>query len=353
MSDAAVPTLSPSPSSCRSVVLSGTALSGAALSGTALPSTQTSTPRPPRLALRLSAALALACLTLPAAARDAGSVQARAAQDQAAQDRAASDQAAPEQAASETASDQMPEAERIDLSFTLPVGQPVEVDNPYGSVYLRFGGYAHQLDVRATVQQPDGAPAFDFAPAASGGVFRVAPALPEGATPAATQRIDLVLYVPEGHALRVRTAAGTIESRGVRADVDFRSLSGDILARGTAGAVQAETASGAIRVMLEPAAPGVRQRLSTRTGDISVGVTDALGAALRLSSSGTLTTDYSLRIDRRDGEEPDKRAQAEVGVAKGAQPGLIEVESLRGNLRLWRRIEFVDASSPQGGEADD
>lgn len=295
-------------------------------------------PRRRRPPLRLLAALTLACLSLPAVARDAG---------------AGPGQAAPGPAASEAAAGPVPEAARIDLSFTLPAGQPVEVDNPYGSVYLRFGGYAHQLDVRATVQQPEGAAAFDFAPGAQGEAFRVAPALPEGVALAASQRIDLVLYVPEGHALRVRTASGSIESRGVRADVDFRSLSGDILARGTVGAVQAETGSGAIRVMLEPASAGLRQRLSTRTGDISVGVTDALGAVLQLSSSGTLTTDYSILIDRRDGEEPDKRAQAEVGVAKGAQPGLIEVESLRGNLRLWRRIEFVDASSPQGGEADD
>ena len=278
--------------------------------------------------LRLFAALVLCGAMLPATAQ-----QASAPQD------------APPEAA--------PEAARSDLSFTLPAGQALEVDNPYGSVYLRFGGYAHQLDVRATVQQPEGAPAFGFAPAAVGEVFRVAPTLPEGVAPAATQRIDLVLYVPEGHPLRVRTAAGNIESRGVRADVDFRSLSGDILARGTTGAVQADTGSGAIRVMLEPAAAGVRQHLSTRTGDISVGVTDALGAELRLSSSGSITTDYSIRIERRDGEEPDKRAEAAVGVAKGAQPGLIEVESLRGNLRLWRRIEFVDAASPEGGEADD
>jgi len=331
MSDADAPI--PSMTRCRSAALSSEVLSRAPASA----------PRTPRLPLRLCAALALACLALPASARDAGSAPGQVGPHQTGADRAAP----------EEASGQVPEAERIDLSFTLPAGQPVEVDNPYGSVYLRFGGYAHQLDVRATVQQPEGAAAFDFAPAARAGVFHVAPALPEGTSPAAAQRIDLVLYVPEGHALRVRTASGTIESRGVRADVDFRSLSGDILARGTAGAVQAETGSGAIRVMLEPASPGVRQRLSTRTGDISVGVTDALGAALRLSSSGTLTTDYSIRIDRRDGEEPDKRAQAEVGVAKGAQPGLIEVESLRGNLRLWRRIEFVDVSSPQGGEADD
>ena len=279
----------------------------------------------------LLAALALGCVVLPVSARDA-----------------IADQSVPEVDA-----ETVPEAARIDLSFTLPAGQTVEVDNPYGSVYLRFGGYVHQLDVRATVQQPEGAPVFGFAPGVQGEVFRVAPTLPEGAAPAATQRIDLVLYVPEGHPLRVRTAAGTIESRGVRADVDFRSLSGDIVARGTVGAIQADTGSGAIRVMLEPASAGVRQRLSTRTGDISVGVTDALGAELQLSSSGSLTTDYSIQIERRDGQEPDKRALATVGVAKGAKPGLIQVESLRGNLRLWRRIEFVDAASPEGGEADD
>lgn len=254
----------------------------------------------------------------------------------------------PDPAAPDPAAEAMAEAVRIDLSFKLPAAQQIEVDNPYGNVYLRFGGYEHQLDVRATVQRPEGAPEFSFAPAAEGGVFRVVPSLPAGATPAATQRIDLVLYAPEGHPLRVRTASGSIESRGVRADVDFRSQSGDIVARGTVGAVRADTASGAIRLMLEPTAASVRQRYSTRTGDISVGVTDALGAELRMSTSGSITTDYSIEITARDGEEPDKRGIARVGVAKGAQPGVIEVDSLRGNLRLWRRPAFVEAAPPQG-----
>ena len=246
-----------------------------------------------------------------------------------------------------------PEAVRSDLSFTLPAGQRIDVDNPHGNVYLRFGGYEHQLDIRATVQQPAGAPDYRFTPGPQGGVFRVAPALAEGAVPVATQRIDLVLYVPEGHPLQVRTLDGAIESRGVRGNVDYRSLSGEIAARGTTGTLQAASESGKIRVMLESAAAGSRQRLSTRIGDISIGVSDRLGAELRLATSGTYTTDYSLQIERHDGEEPDKRAQARVGVTKGAQPGTIEVESLRGNVRLWRRTEFVDAPAPEGEGARD
>lgn len=246
-----------------------------------------------------------------------------------------------------------PEAVRTDLSFTLPAGQRIDVDNPHGNVFLRFGGYEHQLDIRATVQQPDGAPEYRFAPGPQGGVFRVAPGLAEGAVPAATQRIDLVLYVPEGHPLQVRTLDGAIESRGVRGDVDYRSLSGEIAARGTTGTLQAASESGKVRVMLEPAAAGSRQRLSTRTGDISIGVSDRLGAEMRLSTSGSYTTDYSLQIEHRDGEEPGKRAQARIGVVKGTQPGSIEVESLRGNVRLWRRTEFVDAPAPEGEGARD
>jgi hypothetical protein len=245
----------------------------------------------------------------------------------------------------------MEEPERRDLSFVLPKGQPIDVDNPYGSVFLRFGGYEHKLDIRTTTQQPKGTPTFSFSSTAKAGRFVVAAALPGGGARAEGQRIDLVLYVPENHAVNVRTTDGGIESRGLKGDLIFKSDSGNINARGTEGSVQAETGEGRIRIMLGPAPAGSTQRFATRTGDIVIGATDGLDADVRMSTSGTLTTDYSVAIEHRDREEPNKHARASVGAPKaGKDNAVVAIESLRGNLQLWRRAVFLEAGDD--GDAD-
>lgn len=244
------------------------------------------------------------------------------------------------------------EPERRDLSFKLKPGQVIEVDNPHGSVFLRFGGYEHTLDIRATIQQPKDAPRFAFAPGVQGGRFVATVSLPGDGVRAEGQRIDLVLYVPEKHALKVRTVDGGIESRGLKSDVDYGTQTGNISARGTDGTIQAETAEGRIRISLnEGARAGSRQRFATRTGDIVVGVVDKLDAEVLLATSGTITTDYSIAVEHRDREEPSKRARAVVGAPKaGESNAVVAVESLRGNLQLWRRAVF---SAAEGDEDDD
>lgn len=240
-----------------------------------------------------------------------------------------------------------PEPIRSDREFKLAVGQSVLVDNPYGSVYLRFGGYEHQLGLHSTLQQPDGAAAIAFAPRDRGAHFEIAPRLPEGSMLARGQRLDLVIYVPESHAVRVRTESGVIESRGVRSELDLRSAAGDIAVRGGNGSVQAETGEGSIEVAFAHSAPpGSHQRLATRTGYIQVGVTDDLHAEVRLATSAPFTTDFSLSVSHRNGEEPNKTAVAVVGKpADGDQRAVLELSSLRGDIRLLRRAVYVDADA--------
>ena len=264
----------------------------------------------------------------------------------------ASAHAAPQQQSEPAAPATMDEPERQDLSFKLPLGQSIEVDNPYGTVYLRFGGYEHQLDIRATVQQPKGAARFAFAPGPNGQRFVVTATLPDGTSLAKGQRIDLILYVPEAHPIKVTTVAGNIESRGIKADVDFKSQSGNIIARGTEGMTLAETDDGRIQIMLRDGPPaGSYQRLATRTGEIIAGVSDALNADIELSTSGVFATEYSLTVEHLDKEEPNKRAFAKVGQPKAGKEGAqIALDSLRGNIKLWRRTVFVDASDETDGD---
>lgn len=250
----------------------------------------------------------------------------------------------PAAAQADEAPQTIPEPIRLDVSFKLPDGQPIRVDNPHGSVYMRFGGYEHQLDIRATIQQPQGAAEFAFQPAAKDGGFIVAPALPQGTALAEGQRIDLVLYVPKGHAVTVRTGFGVIESRGVKSDLDLTTASGEIAVRGTDGTVQAQTGEGRIEVTLEDGArPGSMQRIASRTGIVAVNVSDKLDAEVQLSTSQQFATDYSLDVRHLDGQEPNKRAIAVVGSPKpGKQKAEIVLESLGGEVRLQRKGVFID-----------
>lgn len=238
----------------------------------------------------------------------------------------------------------MPEPLRRDDSFKLPAGQTIHVDNRYGSVYLRFGGYEDQLDIRSTVQQPEGAAAIEFKPAAQGGRFEAVPRLPEGVALAEGQRIDLVLYVPKDHAVTVRTLFGMIESRGLKSDIDLSADTGEIAVRGTAGTVQARTGEGRIEVTLEDGArPGSVQRLISRTGSVAVNVSDKLDAEVTMSTSHQFSTDYSLTVQHRDGEEPNKVATAVVGTPKsGKDKAQVVLESLINEVRLLRKGVFVD-----------
>lgn len=240
-----------------------------------------------------------------------------------------------------------PEPIRSDLEFKLAEGQSILVDNPYGSVYLRFGGYEHQLGLHSTLQQPADAAAIAFAPRDRGEQFEIAPRLPEGAVLARGQRLDLVVYVPEHHAVRVRTLAGAIEARGLKSDLDLRSEAGSIAVRGGEGILRAETGEGTIEAAFaQPAPAGSHQRLATRTGAIIVGVTDLLAAEVRLASSAPFTTDYSLAVTHRTGEEPNKTAIAQVGKpVDDAQRAVLELSSLRGDIRLLRRAVYVEADA--------
>jgi hypothetical protein len=249
--------------------------------------------------------------------------------------------------AAEPVQEEMPtmrEPIRRDDSFKLPAGQAIQVENVYGSVYLRFGGYEDQLDIRSTVQQPEGAAAIDFQPAAHGDSFVVVPHLPAGVALAQGQRIDLVLYVPKGHPVTVRSVFGVIESRGLKGDIDLATETGDIAVRGTDGTVQARTSEGKIEVTFEGTArPGSIQRLSSRTGNIAVIVSDTLDAEVRLSTSQQFATDYSLDVEHLDGKEPNKIATAVVGKPKsGTDKAQVVLETLESEIRLVRRTVFVD-----------
>jgi len=233
----------------------------------------------------------------------------------------------------------VPQMERLTLSETLQAGVPVEIDNPYGNVGLRFGGYAHRVEVQAVRQEPAEVEAIRIEPQTADGRWLLAPRLPAGTLIAEGQRLDVVVFVPDGHAVTVVTERGAVDARGLHSDLTIRSTAGELAIRGTKGTVNAQTGSGQIEIALGQAPVGSVQRLSTKTGNIIVGVDDGLNADVALSTSGVFATEYSLQVEHMQGQEPNKQAIATVGTAAAR----VELSSARGEIRLLRRASYTPA----------
>lgn len=220
----------------------------------------------------------------------------------------------------------------------LKVGQAVTIDNPYGDVRIRFGGYEHKLEWRIVGQQGSGSAEIAVT-GLDNTAFSVHARLPAGAVLAPDQRVDITVYLPEGHDIEILTERGLIEARGVKGKLTARSTSGNIAFRDIAGGVDVETGGGMVEGQLDPAPAGARQRIVTTTGNIVLGIVDGLNAGLTMASSGVFATEFSIQIDPQPGQEPNKRGTAEIGKPLSS----IEITSKRGEIRLLRRLEFRPA----------
>lgn len=239
---------------------------------------------------------------------------------------------------------------RSDVKATLPARQVVNIDNPYGDVHARFGGFEHRLEAHLVLQEPDGAAHIELKPVSRDADkrFSLIARLPKGTALRDGQRLDLSVLVPEGHDLRVRTEHGLIDVHGLRGDLDAVTVDGPIDLRGIRGTISASTTTGMIEAALGKAPRGSTQRLVTTTGDIRVGVDDHLDAALEMTTSSQFATDYSLTITPRPGAEPNKQAQALIG----ENHAKVLLESMRGEIRLLRRARFTAAGGATAADSE-
>jgi hypothetical protein len=230
---------------------------------------------------------------------------------------------------------------------SIETGDTVVVVNPFGNVYARFGGYENQVEILATTQRLETElPELKVgAEQVEGGLdIVVGPARPTvggaaGAAPAADSegfetrdRVDLVVFVPQGATLDVRTEDDLIEVKGLKGDVIASSVKGDVRIRSIEGRVRAKTARGQISAMLESDATKQSQELTTETGDIEVHIWEDANFHVRIATSGEISTDFSLTVEHRRFEEPGKIAEAIVGLSG---PDL-RLSSKRGRVRLLR-----------------
>jgi hypothetical protein len=231
------------------------------------------------------------------------------------------------------------EPTRSAFKEVLAAGQSVSIQNDFGDVRLRFGGYEHVLEMTAVAQSPIGSamPVVTF-DKLSGQVRTSLPATASGAIASAAlgQRIDIVLWIPQTHSVRVSTISGLVEVRGVRDAVVARSTSGAITARGVQGTLDLETGSGSVEIAFDASVKGA-QRVVTQTGAIIAAFGASADATLKLATSGLIGTEYSVEITPQPGLEPNKSGLVTLGAGKNS----IEIASKRGELRLFRRQDFV------------
>jgi hypothetical protein len=216
----------------------------------------------------------------------------------------------------------------------------VRVINPIGNVHARFGGYDAQVEVLAVIQHDaarHGRPEVTIEHV-DGGLRVVAKTADnqENDTPAkgadGDARIDLVLFVPVGSPLDVRTDRDQIEVKGLKSDLTASSIEGDITIRSVRGRVNAKTVRGAISVTLETGITGGMQAFSTETGEIEVHLWEDADMTVSIATSGEISTDFSIEIEHRPLEEPGKRARAIVGDGHNE----LVLNSKRGRVRLLR-----------------
>jgi hypothetical protein len=230
--------------------------------------------------------------------------------------------------------------DRVNWKQVLPAGTRIEIDNPYGDVRLRFGGYQRELELQAIAQRPAGVDArFALELVREAKVARVQPALPEGQSPAKGQRVDLVFFVAEGFPVTVRTTQGQIEVRGLRGDLTARSEAGAIAIRGVVGLLDLESGAGSIEAAPQLPTAGSEQRIATLTGPITLGLPIESDLDLALATSAAFATEFSIEVTPQPGQEPNKTATTRLG--KGG--ATLRVESRRGEIRLLRRSPYLDA----------
>jgi DUF4097 and DUF4098 domain-containing protein YvlB len=158
----------------------------------------------------------------------------------------------------------------------------------------------------------------------------------------------MVVLVPTGLTVRARTDRGLLESVGLESDVDLESAAGDVRVRSTNGRVTAHSERGEISAMLVGGATEAPQRLTSVTGAIEVWVSDGSALNVTMATSGRLISDFSMVVEHRDHEEPDKVATARVGSGGHS----LEVRSRRGDVALRRVVPAEQLSvTPASGEA--
>lgn len=242
------------------------------------------------------------------------------------------------------------EPQRWEWVGGVPPGGAVRVENPFGDVRARFGGYEGKVEVHAVLQNlhPGAAPLKVFVDTTPQGVtLRVArDGGPEpGAAPGPRDRADLAVRVPKGCPFFAATTGGAIEIKGLRSDVTAQSDTGAITVQRVEGLLRTRNRQGDTAVFLGRLPPGSEQSFESVTGDLSVTLPAKADATVVARTSTWITTDISLDIVRHPREEPSKTATGKVGTGAAR----LRLETKRGAIQILQMDDVDQLAVTPGG----
>ena len=246
--------------------------------------------------------------------------------------------------------------ERLEYAERVGPGRALRVENLFGDIRMKKSAAEDIVECIAVIQnrqdsreplyvdiqRSDGDVEFAVKPRSSSD--GKAPSSPSGTPPS---RVDLTVFVPKGVALEVITDKGLIGIKSLKCDVTARSEEGDITLRYVSGHQTVSSKSGEIMILLSDEASRDEQVFSTVTGDIAVYVREDADREVTVSTSGFITTDFSIDIRHHRSREPDKTGSVRIG--RGGGP--IKITSRRGHVRLVRLIRSLQDLQPSEKEA--
>jgi len=231
--------------------------------------------------------------------------------------------------------------ERLEDAIKIEPGVRIEVLNLFGDVRARYGGRDDVLGLLSIAQQfADEGPEVEVVHRQDGDTLRIEVGVREreGAAlhtvpePGQRKRADLVLFVPDGRALGVRTGDGLVQLRGLRSDATARSASGDMQVRSIRGSLDLASDSGDLVVILESLGLDAEQRFAVGSGELQLHLREDGDYAVEARARGRIRTEYSLEVGPT-GRDGARTARAVLG--DGTTP--VRIDAGVGLLRLLRK----------------
>ena len=141
---------------------------------------------------------------------------------------------------------------------------------------------------------------------------------------------SLLVRVPDGSDLVVRSRKGDVNVTDIAGNADVATTSGNVTLM-LPGYAQASTGSGTLTVTMGAVSWSGTLRFSTQRGDITLSISPKVACSVHMhTGDGTLFTDFGLS------GAADGTAETIDGVLGGGGPARIDVEAVRGSIRLLR-----------------
>lgn len=234
--------------------------------------------------------------------------------------------------------------ERFAWNGPVADGQKLEIANLHGDVRVRWSG-DDQVFVSAVIQRDENDP---LAPdisvqegaeslAVAAGWKKTESAAPETER-MKKRRIDLTLLIPARIPVRIRTQTGLIEAKGIDNPLDAQTVAGDIRLS-VSQSVRARTERGEIDVVFTGANWPEPSLLESVTGRVTAWLSPEAKATVRGQTTGLITTDFSVEIQRASAPTFLKTVAAEIG-GGGDQ---LSLNSVKGEIRILA----LGAASPR------